>query len=184
MNLPTLILTGLLTGFGFAAEKADLESRVDYLATELRKAIDPKRWTITHDSNSIRIESTFELEIRHRVSPTLSAVPPEKTRYRIDLRFAPHLSKEEFLRISRERVERAAISAYGAQTKEAYSDSLQFLQEHPLPRYTVLDRVGKAYSVYFTSTDSVTLSLGPVGLYAEARGVEGIVDRQLWPDTP
>jgi hypothetical protein len=184
MNLPTLILTGLLTGFGFAAEQADLVSRVDFIATELRKVIDPNRWTITHDSNSIRIESTFELEIRHRVSPALSMAPPDKTKYRIDLRFAPQLSKEEFLRISKERVERAAISAYGAQTKEAYSDSLRYLRDHPLPRYSVPDRMGKVYSVYFTSTDSVTLSFGPVGLYAEARGVEGIVDSHLWPNTP
>lgn len=180
MNLPSLILTGLLAGSCLAVEeKTDLAALVDYQANQLRKAVDAKRWTITQNGNSIRIESTFEMTKRRLVSP--ASVEPEKTKYCIDLRFEPQLPKEEYLKLAKERADHAVIIAYGAPTKDRYSDAQRFLKEHPLPRYCSLDRVGKAYSVYFTSTDSRTVSLGPVSLYAEARGVEGIVDSLLLP---
>ena len=183
MNLQTIILTGLLTGVCIAAKESDLKSLVKYHANQLRSALDAKKWTVTHNGSSIRIVSTFEMVMERRVSPAIGETQP-KTKYRIDLRFAPLLPREKYLRIAKERAERATIAAYGARTKEAYSDALRFLEENQLPRYSVNDRVGKSYSVYFTSTDSMTLSFGPTADYAEARGVEGIIDRQLWPHTP
>jgi hypothetical protein len=183
MNLRIIILAALLTGFCIAAEESDLETLVEYQANQLRAALDAKRWTVTHSGNSIQIESKFKMTVGRRVSPALGETLP-KTSYRIELRFSPPLPREEYLRIARERVEPAAIAAYGAPTKEAYSEAIRFLEQNTLPRYSVNDRAGRSYSVYFTSTDAVTLSLGPTAQYAEARGVEGIVDSQLWPKTP
>ena len=181
MNLLTIILIALPTTCCWAAENSELSSRVELLAASLSKAISSERWTITHDEDSIEIESKFELEVKRRVSPSLSTAATPKTKYRIELQFQPDLPKEEFVKISNARMEQAVIATYGAPTKEEYSSACTFLREHPLPRYRVTDKVGKGYAVYFKSTDSVSLSFLPVALYAEARGVEGIVDSQLWP---
>lgn len=178
-----IILTTLASGFCMADESSDLAYIVEHQATQIRKALDSKQWTVTHDENSIQIQSNFEIALASRSGPT-AGKPHSKSTYTIHLRFAPQMPKEEYLRIAKERAENAAIIAYGAKTKDEYAKARSYLEKHKLPRYSMTDGRGKTHSIYFTNTDSFSNSISPTEHYAKARGVEGIIDSLMWPVSP
>lgn len=115
------------------------------------------------------------------MSPAFGQKPDSKV-YRIELSFKPHLSKDAYIKLAKERAEYAAIVNYGAKTKQEWENASNFLKNNPLPRYDVNDRVGKSHSVYVSTTDSTSISIGPAKKYAEVKGVEALVDKVLWPN--
>ena len=183
-TLPTLIsvfLLGVLLQTAKCADKDNLAVTIEFYPKELQEIIDPERWAIRADATTIVIESKFAVGIQRRVSPALGQKPASK-RYRIELSFKPQLSKDVYIKLAKERVEYAAIVNYGAKTKLEWSDARKFLESNPLPRYDVTDRVGKPYSVYVSTTDSISISIVPAAKYAEVKGIEALVDLTFRPN--
>lgn len=181
---PTLVLAflfGTLCNPTHGAENEDLATTVKFYASEIKKDVDLERWTVQESPTSIVIESKFKVEIKRRVSPALGAAPVFEI-YRIELRFQPLLAKEDYIKLAKERVEYAAVASYGAKTKMEWSNAHKFLREHPLPRYDVQDRVGKPYSVYLFTSDSVSITIVPTATYVEVKSIETILDQIIWPN--
>lgn len=182
-TVPTLVLSflfGCLCLFAHGAENENLAARVEFYSAELKKIVDPERWEIQVDEIKIVIESKFKIGIQQRVSPAVGEKPSSKS-YRIELSFKPKLSKDAYIKLALERVDYSAIVNYGAKTKLEWSNAHKFLTDNPLPRYDVSDRVGKPYSVYVFTTDSVSISIVPAEKYAEVKGVEALIDQIFWP---
>lgn len=163
------------------AENEDLTHTVEVYSKEIKGIIDPERWVVEADATTIVISSKFTIEIQTRVSPAIGQKPESKV-YRIELSFKPHLSKDAYIKLAKERVEYAAIINYGAKTKMKWANASNFLKNNPLPRYDVNDRVGKSHSVYVSTTDSTSISIGPAKEYAEVKSVEALVDKILEPN--
>ena len=157
-----------------ATDDEGLAITVKFYSTELLRVVDQKRWEIKTDSASILIKSKFKVDILQRIAPVLGEKPTPEI-YRIELRFKPKFTKDEFINLAKERVGYAAIVNYGAKTKMEWSNAQKFLTDNPLPRYSV------PYSVYVATTDSVSITIIPAEKYAEVKGVEALVDQLFWP---
>lgn len=181
MNIRALAILSLLVhSSSHGAEDANLTRCVERSTAEIKELVDANQWTISSTPTSIVIESKFELTEHRTVSPALGE-EPRTTKYRIELQFKPKLSKEDYLKLAKQRMDHAVTLHYGATSKEEWSQAAKFLNEHPLPRYKTIDVVGNSYSVYLISNDLSSVTLRPTERYAEAKGVEARLDHVFWP---
>jgi hypothetical protein len=153
---------------------------VERSAADIKELVDAGQWNISSTPTSIVIESKFEMTEHRTVSPALGE-KPRTTKYRIELQFKPELSKEDFLKLAKQRMEYVVILRYGATSKAEWAQAAKFLRDHPLPRYDTIDQIGKSYSVYLISNDLSSVTLRPTERYAEAKGVEARIDHVLTP---
>ena len=162
------------------AEGPSLKRTVALQGGEIRKELNEKRWSIEIGDDYILIKSLFKIERHSRVSPALTKAQNMET-YVIRLDFKPMLPKNEYLKLALARAKHAVTLSYGTKTKEESYQSTVFLRDNALPRYTVNDSVGVVYGVYLTTSGDFLSSFSPLKDYAEAKGVEAIVDGTLWP---
>ena len=156
-----------------------LKSALEFYSGALREAIDNDRWKLEVADDSIVIESKFKVGFKPRVNPAVGQEAPLHA-YRIELIFKPLLSRDDYVALAKERVEYAATINYGAKTRQEYSLAEDFLRNNPLPRYDAYGSLGKSFSVYVSKSDSPLVSIVPSKLYAEAKGVEALVDSVFW----
>lgn len=179
-TLAVALWIGLLGISAHGAENANLTATVKYYAAEIKQSLDAERWNVQETPTTIAIESKFKVEIRRLVSPALGADPVLEI-YRIELRFQPLISQEDYVKLSKERMDRLVMLHQGTRSKMEWSHAHKFLKENPLPRYRVTDRVGIDYSVYLHTSDSVSTLIVPRERHVEVKSVETILDHILWP---
>ncbi|RYD57199.1 MAG: hypothetical protein EOP83_21165 [Verrucomicrobiaceae bacterium] len=182
MNFRTAaMLSVFVHASSHGAEDPNLTRCVEQSAADIKELVDISQWTISSAPTSIVIESKFEMTEHRIVSPALGQEEPRTTKYRIELQFKPKLSKEDFLKLAKQRMEHVVMLRYGATSKAEWAQAAKFLKDHPLPRYDTIDVVGKSYSVYLISNDLSSITLRPIERYAEAKGVEARIDHVFWP---
>ncbi len=176
-----IVLSGALAQFAQGADDENLVETIKFHAAEIRKSLAVEKWKVRANSDSIVIESKFNVGIQPRINPSIGQ-KPTPTAYRIELQFKPALSKDEYVKLAKERVEYAAALNYGTKTIDEHEHAARFLKEHPLPLAEVMDEGGKSYSVYANTTDSVFISILPGEKYAEVKGAEALVESIFWPN--
>lgn len=127
----------------------------------------------------IVINSLFKLERHPRINPAITKTPNMEA-YVIRLDFKATLTKDEYLKLALARAKHSTILNFGTKTIEEYNQSSQFLRDNKLPRYHVFDSVGVSYDAYLSSSGDFSSSFSPLKDFAEAKGVEAMIDGCLW----
>lgn len=174
-NFVVIFLFAALGNPTHGEENKDLTATVKYHASVIKQSVDLERWTVQESPAAIVIESKFKVEIKRRISPALGEEPRFET-YRIELRFQPMLSKDDYVKLAQKRIEYVASAYYGTSTKEESMNVRKFLKENPLPHYYTLDRLGKSYSVYLFTSDCRSISIVPTATYVEVKSIEAILE--------
>lgn len=179
MKTLLLFLVGSLLVCTSRAEQPSLKKSVLYYADSIRKDLNEKRWSVEAGDDYIVIKSLFEMDAHSLLSLSLP-MRTTKEHYAIRLDFKPRLPKKEYLELALARAKHATTIHYGTKTKQESYDARAFLRANPLPKYSFADVGGFDYSVYQTTSGNLETAFAPPSAYAEAKGVEAIVDALFW----
>lgn len=158
---------------------ANLEKRLKYYADQIQEHVDLERWSVTSSSDSLMIESKFNVGLTPRMNPAIGQ-EPRQVRYKIVVRFEKKLTSQQYKALVMKRAEHLALKAAGLRDIDSYNRTMNFLRENPLPRYFIQGNSG-SYHGYLSSTDTGWVSISPISSFAESKGVEGVIDALIWP---
>lgn len=161
----------------------NLDHRIRYYISHMEKLIDPKLWSMTQEGAKIVFESKAEMAWNRTISPALGAAPLME-KYRLTLSFESYLPREQYLELVKRRMPHLMATNFGyvdevpEELRDGkHSGSQRYLEEHPLPSYHTIDRVGKASTVYRKGGMPSGRALRRDEDYFEARRLDAVIDR-------
>ena len=91
---------------------ANLEKRLKYYADQIQEHVDLERWSVTSSSDSLMIESKFDVELLPRMNPAVGQ-KSRKAPYKIVVRFEKKLTKQQYKELVMKRAEHLALKVAG-----------------------------------------------------------------------